>query len=172
MEKLNRSKAFLDKVTASDIAYTILVYENTKEVWEEDLQIKASSRTDEERHNAMHHKKIKYHVGRGKRLKRFGDGWTNNGREYYQELLRIFKEIKSSDVWSTLQDNWTLYQKIHYARDDNQVEELWEPEEECEASDENDWKIDMPDGDEIDDIEEASVDDDLPRPRNRQRLSC
>jgi hypothetical protein len=52
--KLNRSKTFLDKVTASDIAYTILVYENTKEVWEEDLQIKASSRTNEERRNAMH----------------------------------------------------------------------------------------------------------------------
>jgi hypothetical protein len=30
--KLNRSKTFLDKVTASDIAYTILVYENTKEM--------------------------------------------------------------------------------------------------------------------------------------------
>jgi hypothetical protein len=55
--KSNRTKTFLDKVTASDIAYTILVYENTKEVWEEDLQIKASSRTDEERQNAMHHKK-------------------------------------------------------------------------------------------------------------------
>jgi hypothetical protein len=69
-------------VTASDIAYTILVYENTKEVWEEDLQIKTSSRADDERCNAMHHKKNKYHVGRGKRLKRFGDGWTNNGQEY------------------------------------------------------------------------------------------
>jgi hypothetical protein len=44
-------------VTASDLAYSILVYENTKEVWEEDLQIKASFRTDEESHNAMHHKK-------------------------------------------------------------------------------------------------------------------
>jgi hypothetical protein len=49
------SKTFLDKVTASNIAYTILVYENTKEVWKEDLRIKASSRTDEERRNAMHH---------------------------------------------------------------------------------------------------------------------
>jgi hypothetical protein len=77
--KLNRSKTFLDKVTASEIAYTILVYENTKEVWDEDLQIKASSRTDEERRNAVHHKKPKYHLGRGKRLKRFGNGWTNNG---------------------------------------------------------------------------------------------
>jgi hypothetical protein len=75
---LNGSKTFLDKVTASDIAYTILVYENTKEVWEEDLQIKARSMTDEERHNAMHHKKPMYHVGRGTHLKRFGDGLTNN----------------------------------------------------------------------------------------------
>ncbi len=108
---MNRSKTFLDKVTASEIAYTILVYENTKEVWEEDLKIKASSRTDEEGRNAIHNKKPKYHVGRGKRLKRFGNGWTDNGREYYQELLRIFQELKSSDVWNTLQDHWKLNQK-------------------------------------------------------------
>ncbi len=77
--KSNRSKTFLVKVTASDIAYTILVYENTKEVWEEDLQIKASYKNDEERCNATHHIKPKSHVGRGKHLKRFGNGWTDNG---------------------------------------------------------------------------------------------
>ncbi len=91
----------------------------------------------------MHHKNNKYHVGIGKLLKRFGHGWTNNGRQYYQELLRIFKELKSSDVWNTLQDHWKLYQKKHYARYDNQVEELREPEEEYEASDKDDWQIDM-----------------------------
>ncbi len=64
-----------------------------------------------------------------------------------------------------------MYQKKHCVIDDNQVKELREPEEECEASDEDDWQIGMPDGDESDDIEEASVDDDLPHPRNRQRLS-
>jgi hypothetical protein len=32
--------------------------------------------------------------------------------------------------------------------------------------------MNMPEGDEIDDVEEASVDDDSPSPRNRQRLSC
>ncbi len=52
------------------------------------------------------------------------------------------------------------------------VEELMEPEEECEASDKDDWQTNMPDEDEIDDVEEASVDDDSPPPRNRQRLSC
>jgi hypothetical protein len=65
-----------------------------------------------------------------------------------------------------------LYHKKHYARDDNQVEELSEPGEECDASDDNDWQIDMPDGDEIDDVEEASGDDDSPHPRNRQKLIC
>ena len=57
-------------------------------------------------------------------------------------------------------------------KDDNQIEELREPEEECEASDKDDWQIEMPDGDEIDDIEEACVDDESPPHRNRQRLGC
>ncbi len=87
-------------------------------------------------------------------------------------LLMIFKELKSSDVWNTLQENWKLYQKKQYPRDDNQVEEFREHEEECEASDEDDWQIEMPDEDEIDDIEEACVDEDSPPPKNRQRLSC
>jgi hypothetical protein len=117
--------------------------------------------------------RTKEHVGKGKCLKRFGDGWTDNGLEYYQELFRIFKELKSSDVWNTLQgqDHWKLYQKKHYARDDNQVEEFSKPEEECEASDEDDWQIEMTDADEIDNIEEACVDEDSPPPKNRQRLS-
>ncbi len=84
----------------------------------------------------------------------------------------IFKELKSSDVLNTLQDHWKLYQKKYYARDDNQVEEFREPEKECEASDKDDWQIEMPAGDEIDDIEEACVNGDSPPPRNRQRLSC
>ncbi len=84
-------------------------------------------------------------------------------------MCRIFKELKSSDVWNTLQDHWNLYQKKLYTRDDNQVEEFREPEEEHEASDKDDWQIEMPDGDEIDDIEEACVNIDSPPPRNRQR---
>jgi hypothetical protein len=72
-------------VTASDIAYTTLVYINCKEVWEEEWHIKKSIIDDIERKQATRHKNPKYHEGRGKRLKRYGDGWTNVGREYYQE---------------------------------------------------------------------------------------
>jgi hypothetical protein len=46
---------------------------------EKDLQIKASSKDDKERHHAMHHKKPNYHEGRGKCLKKYGNGWTGNG---------------------------------------------------------------------------------------------
>ncbi len=55
--KLNRTKTFLDKLTASDIAYMILVYENSNEVWKEELQIRAISRTDDERRTATREKK-------------------------------------------------------------------------------------------------------------------
>ncbi len=48
------------------------------------------------------------------RLQRYGDGWTEDGREYYQLLLGTFKNLKSSDAWNTLQDYWKMYQKKHY----------------------------------------------------------
>jgi hypothetical protein len=54
--KSNRTKTFLNKVTVSDIADTILVYENSNKVWNEELQIRAISRTDDERRTATHEK--------------------------------------------------------------------------------------------------------------------
>jgi hypothetical protein len=48
-KKLHQTKTLLDKISALDIAYTILVYENSKEVWEEELIIKARAKMDEER---------------------------------------------------------------------------------------------------------------------------
>jgi hypothetical protein len=40
-KKLYQTKTLLDEISASDIVYTILVDENNKEVWEEDLLINA-----------------------------------------------------------------------------------------------------------------------------------
>lgn len=54
--KSNRTKTFLDRVTASNIAYTILVYENSKEVWEEEWHIKKSISDDIQRKQATRHK--------------------------------------------------------------------------------------------------------------------
>ncbi len=59
-------QSILDKITASDIAYMILVYKNSKEVWEEELEIRGSEMPDDEKRTAIRHKKPKYHEGRGK----------------------------------------------------------------------------------------------------------
>ncbi len=83
----------------------ILVYENSKEVWEEELEIRGSTMPDYEKGKAIRHKKPKYHEGRGKRLRRFGDGWTDGGRKYYRELLGIFQSLKFSTEWKTIEDH-------------------------------------------------------------------
>jgi hypothetical protein len=64
--KSNHTKTFLDRGTASNVAYTILVYENSKEVWEEEWPIKKSINDDIQRKQATCHKKSKYHEGQGK----------------------------------------------------------------------------------------------------------
>jgi hypothetical protein len=98
------------------------------------------------------------------------------GQTMDESITKIFS-------WSSRNSSQVMYgihfkiignciKKKHYARDDNQVEEFREPKEECEASDEDDWQREMPDGDEIDNIEGACVDEDSPPPKNRQRLSC
>ncbi len=55
--KSNRTKTLMYRVTASDIAYTFLVYKNSKEVWEEEWHIKKSISDDIQRKQATCHKK-------------------------------------------------------------------------------------------------------------------
>ncbi len=62
----NRTKTLMYRVTASNVAYTILVYENSKEVWKEEWHIKKSISDDIQRKQATRHKKPKYHEGQGK----------------------------------------------------------------------------------------------------------
>ena len=158
--KLHQTKTLLDKILASDIAYTILVYKNNKEVWEEELLIKACAKTDEERKNAEWPQNPRYHKGRGKRLKRYSNGWTEEGRKYYQELLKTFQDLKSSVFWDeSLQGYWNEYQIKNYDKtrvddnntesdidkDEDEPEEYWKVEAE-ETNSEIDAS-DMSDGD-------------------------
>jgi hypothetical protein len=49
-------------------------------------------------------------------------------------FLKTFK--KSSDVWNTLQDYWTMYQKKQYNKgNDNQADEVGGHDEEYDKSD-------------------------------------
>jgi hypothetical protein len=87
-------------------------------------------------------------------------------------IARYIQELESSDVRKTLQDHWKLYQKTYWNKVDDQDENLSAQEEECEESNEDDWKMDIDDGDGNDDIpEETAIDDDEEgRPRNSLRI--
>ena len=49
--KSNRNKTLLDRVTPSDIAYAILLFENGADVWDEYLKIKETCTTQLEKRN-------------------------------------------------------------------------------------------------------------------------
>jgi hypothetical protein len=82
--KLNRDKTLLDKLTSNDIAYSILLYENSTLVWKEDAKIRvdhpAANRS--ERLRFPRQEVAKYHKKKGTKI-RFGcDGWTEEGEQY------------------------------------------------------------------------------------------
>jgi len=117
-------------------------------------------------------KKNRYHEGRGKHLKRYRDGWTEDGREYYQLLLGIFLNLKWSDVWNTLQDYWKIYQKKQYNKEnDIQDDEEGGRDKECNESDEEDWRIDIEDNVECDGMDDTLSDNEDEPLRNRQRIT-
>ena len=64
----NKNKTLLDRITPSDIAYTILVFENSRSVWEEELFIKGRFDKREDRKNAHRIAQPVYHAGRGHRI--------------------------------------------------------------------------------------------------------
>ena len=82
----------LDVMTASDIAYAILVYENVIDVWMERFQKKQMN--TEEQSQAVQSATLKYHHPVGTKLKAYHDGWTQLGRDYYYSLLKTIQRIR------------------------------------------------------------------------------
>ena len=112
----------------------------------------------------------RYHEGREKCLKRYKDGWTDHGQEYNQKLPEIFKNLKSSDVQKTLQDHWKMYQKKKYNKgDDNQDDDLGGHDEENDKSDKEDWRMEIEDNVECDEINDILSDNEDEPQRRRQR---
>ena len=99
MEKFykdNRNKTLFDKITALDIAYSVLVYESSVEVWKEEIQRSRACKTAKERKEFPMMEVLKYHVKRGTRIPLFQDGWTKEGRCYYQQLCNKFRILLTS----------------------------------------------------------------------------
>ena len=113
--KINYGKTLLDRLSPSDIAYSILIYESAYDIWAEEI-IKSKSCVTIQEKKAFQTKAVpKFHVKQGTCIALFQDGWTNEGRAYYRSLCKVFDTLKSLDkIWSLLQHHWKTYtQKYH-----------------------------------------------------------
>jgi len=87
-------------------------------------------------------------------------------------LFGIFKNLKTSDVWNTLQDYWKMYQKKQYNKEnDFQDDEEGGRDKECDKSAEENWRVDVKDSVECDGIDDKLSDNEDEPLRNRQRMT-
>ncbi len=113
--KNNKGKTLLDKVSISDIAYSILVYESSYDVWMEDITMSQTCATKEEKKEFEHVAQNKYHVQRGSCLPMYRDGWTSDGRTYFDTICgEIRKMMRCDGLWSTLISHWETYSKKYH----------------------------------------------------------
>ena len=113
--KLNKGKTLIDRVTVSDIAYSMLVYESSYDVWMEEIFKEETCTTREEKKAFKNVAINKYHVQRGARLAVFADGWTGEGRDHFNTLCHEVEDMmKCKELWSTLQLHWGVYSKKNH----------------------------------------------------------
>ena len=101
-------KTLLDKMTASDIAFAILCYENGVDVWLERIKMKRMNNVDREAFEKT--ASLKYHHQPGTKLKAYEDGWTEEGVQYYEEMVRVVKGIMANGpLWENVKVHWKTY---------------------------------------------------------------
>ena len=92
------------KLTPADVAYATLTYENKSAVWTEDLINKRDG-------TVIMQAEQKYHIKKGARVKKYCDGWTANGRDYYSVLTTQYKRLWDHQGFhATLVTHWRRYE--------------------------------------------------------------
>jgi hypothetical protein len=57
----------------------------------------------------------KYHVQRGTRLPMYRDGWTSEGRAYFDTICGEIRNMMGCEkLWSTLKSHWETYGKKYH----------------------------------------------------------
>lgn len=103
-------KSVMDMITVSDIAYAITVIENSKEVWEQQEEIKAMSPTQQEKfknpkalpasQRKKYTKKVpKYTTRKGRVAGYLATGWTKDGKKRYMEIKKTWDTLYKDDLW-------------------------------------------------------------------------
>lgn len=145
--KKNRDKTIFDKVSAQLIAYSVLLSENMMGVWEEDCVVKETCHTKEAIEAYNRTAEQKYHVQKGTRIKKFHNGWTEDGRAYLKALIQDFKRVMTNgDFYGNLIDHWRTYASKHHRTHWKRTRPI-ESVEEAEEYDEADALLDLDIGD-------------------------
>ena len=107
------SCVILDKLTDSDIAYAILVYENGFDVWSEDAKVRLMSSEDKDVYDKTAVQK--YHVKKGTRLRVYMDGWLPEGRAHHDNMKVSVQKLRmETHFWDNLRDYWRIYVKENH----------------------------------------------------------
>ena len=141
----NPEKTLLHKLTPADVAYAILTYENKCAVWTEDL-VNKKNRT------ATKEAEQKYHIRKGVRVKKYCDGCTINGRDYYKTLTTQYKRLWDDQGFhATLVTHWRRYESENHQYTFNRkaCEAGLGGLDEDEDSDSAEDEIDLPEDDEL-----------------------
>ena len=107
MKRWNRRnihKTLIHRLTPADIAYATLTYENKSAVWVEDLKNKRDETTSRVA-------KQRYHVQKGARVKKYCDGWNEDGRKYYMDLTSTYARLWDNEAFcQDLDEHWRKYE--------------------------------------------------------------
>ena len=91
----------LDRLTPSDSAYSVLVHENSYDMWKEEILKCEKCQTVQAKQAFQHTALLKYHVKQGTKIALFQDGWTQEGITYFSFLCQGFNALKKSNkIWS------------------------------------------------------------------------
>ena len=119
--KTNQDKSVLDRLTASDLAFTVLVYDNYHPKWindietaREDEQLKDDDDAEESVVIGRKRKRsnnarpvLRYTKPANVRKKYLESGWTNEGLRHFKQLHLSFQKLmKHDDAWQVCKESW------------------------------------------------------------------
>ena len=119
--KANQDKSLLDKITPSDLAYALLVYNSYQPTWsaapadvdDEEEEEEDESHASSSSPNSKKRKKMVRAVSpycHTKKLKLYENAWTDEGMEFYKKMLAGMKGLKNNDrVWGIWKESWDEY---------------------------------------------------------------
>ena len=110
-----KGSTFFDLMTVSDIAYVVAVLENSYEVWDIEYNKKRMSMVEWKQYKESDEytsTKTKFTGRKGRKREYCDSGWSNEGIEFYNDVLKQWKTIahdNTAGVWENLEEAWELY---------------------------------------------------------------